>query len=408
MRIRGSHIVVVVIAALGGLLLLVMLGPSSAREKDHDDFIQEARKLQLSKSGSSEVAGDMPSVETEPGAGAQLALETTEFDMGLISNSKTTTKDLMVYNKGKRDLKISTIKTTCGCTVGTFNPKAPRPGYNEDVVIRPGEKLPMKVMLDPFRVAGFYSHKTLTIYSTDMTNPTQEVEVYSHIEPEYTLEPESLDFGTIEMGTPATQKIRIRQASATPVKIKDVEITARRKRTEPRDVHREALENQDPFTLELKDVPASEWKAPDRPEWDVTVSLASSLPLGTFQSQFYILSDVKRVPKFGYTLKADVRTFFRVEPPIIRVRDKATPGQEKVATATILSEQPFTLEGLSITGKDLSVSTRPGDQPNTMFVDVNVLATAEPSLKTETISMKVKSGEKSVDYSTRVFVSVMK
>ncbi|MFA6243104.1 MAG: DUF1573 domain-containing protein [Candidatus Hydrogenedentales bacterium] len=407
MRIRGSHIVVVVIAALGGLLLLVLLGPSSAREKDTDDFIEEVRLRQEAATGSTS-AGDMPSVETEPGAGAQLEVETTEFDMGVISNSKTTTKDLMVYNKGKRDLKISTIKTTCGCTVGTFNPKAPRPGFNENVVIPPGGKLPMKVMLDPFRIAGFYSHKTLTIYSSDMANPTKEIEVYSHIEPEYTLEPETLDFGTVEMGAPAVKKVRIRQASATPVKIKDVEITARRKRAEPRDAHREALEKQDPFTLELKEVPASEWKAPDRPEWDVTVSLAPSLPLGTLQSQFYILSDVKRVPKFGYTLKADVRTFFRVEPPILRVRDKATPGQEKVATATILSELPFTLEGLSITGKDLSVSTRPGDQPNTMFVDVNVLASAEPSLKTETISMKVKSGEKSVDYSTRVFVSVMK
>lgn len=404
MKLRASHIVVLVLIALGAVVLLVLLGPSSAVQRDSGDFLAEARALQKTGAGSTTVAGDLPPVTADPGSVPVIEVETTEFDVGVISNSEPTTKELLVHNKGKRDLKITSIKTTCGCTVGTFDKSSKRPGVTEDAVIPPGSKLPMFVTINPYRIPGFYSHKTLTIYSSDPVNPTTEVQVYAHIDPEFILEPDSLDFGTIELGTPVTKEVRIRQAGTTPMKLEKVETPSPRGR---RDLRGSAPKEDELFSVALAEIPSSEWKQPGHPEWKVTVTLSPNLPIGTFQNQFYIFSDAKRLKKFGYTMKADVTTFFRVEPPIIRVRDKVAVGQDKIATASILGEQPFEVQELSITGKDLTVTTRPGDQPNTVFVDLSVAPDAKPGFKTEMISMIVKSGDKTVPYSTRAFVSIM-
>lgn len=188
------------------------------------------------------------------------------------------------------------------------------------------------------------------------------------------------------------------------MKLEKVETSSPRGRRDLRDT---VSKKDEPFSVEMVELPAGEWKQPEHREWKVTVTLSPSLPIGTFQNQFYIYTDAKRLGKFGYTMKAEVKTFFRVEPAIIRVRDKVAVGQEKIVTATIISEQPFQLEDLSITGKDLTVTSRAGDQPNTMFVDLGVASDAKPGFKSETIAMKVKSGDKTVPYSTRALVSVM-
>lgn len=404
MKLRASHVVVLVLLGIGTLVLFVVLRPSSAGQKESGDFLEQARAWQESDVGTKSVAGGVPPVTEDPSVSARLEVETTEFDMGVISNAEPTTKELKVRNTGKRDLKITTIKTTCGCTLGTFNRNSKRPGYDENAVIPPGGEMPMYVTVNPFRVPGFYSHKTLTIYSSDVVNPTLEVQVYAHIDPEFILEPDSLDFGTIEYGSSATKEVRIRQAGTKPLKLEKVETPSPRGRRDLRDT---VKKEDEPFAVALQDVPENEWKEPGHREWKVAVTLSPNLPLGVFQNQFYIYSDAKRVSKFYYTMKADVKTFFRVEPALIRVRDKVTAGQEKIATATILSEQPFELEDLSISGKDLSLSTRPGETPNTVFVDVNVAPDAKPGFKTETITMKIKSGDKSVPYSTRALVTVM-
>jgi hypothetical protein len=96
-----------------------------------------------------------------------------------------------------------------------------------------------------------------------------------------------------------------------------------------------------------------------------------------------------------------------VEPTLLRVRDAAKPGQADVITATVIGEKPFEITGLSITGSDLRVQSKPGQDPNVALITVSVGPDAKSGMKTETISMKVKSGDKTVDYSTRVFVSII-
>jgi hypothetical protein len=405
MRIRSKHIVVLFLVLMGAVILVAVLRPSSADQKDSSDFIEQARLLRESGKGSPVGEGEAPAVSSDPTNVPKIEAETQEFHMGVIANDQKTTKQMMVFNRGKRDLLISAVKTSCGCTLGTFRSGQPNPAKPEDVVIAAGGRAPLSITVDPFRIPGFHAEKSLTIYSNDSTSPMLEIEVITDVAPEYDLDPPTLDFGSVDMGTPAEAHIRVRQASAKSIHIRGVEPTGR---TAGRIAAGPGGTGEpEPFTVELHETPKDQWETPDRSEWDIAVRLAPTLPFGPFRGRFYIESDAKRIPKAVYSIQADVKSFFRVEPGILRVRDAAKPGQADVAIDTVIGEKPFEILDLEISGTDLRVQAKPGQDPNVTLINLSAAPNARPGMKTETISMKVKSGDKTVDYSTRVFVSVI-
>lgn len=62
-----------------------------------------------------------------------------EFDFGIIANDKIVTHDFIVFNKGNGHLLIHNVRTSCGCTVGSFDS-----GH-----IKPGGKGIIKIQFDP-------------------------------------------------------------------------------------------------------------------------------------------------------------------------------------------------------------------------------------------------------------------
>ncbi|HEX71813.1 MAG TPA: DUF1573 domain-containing protein, partial [Candidatus Hydrogenedentes bacterium] len=110
-----------------------------------------------------------------------------------MSNTANTEHRLKVFNHGKAPLRIFDIKTTCAaCTIGFMPP--------ERAVIPPGGESHIEVVFIPRGVHGFFSHKTLTIYSNDPKQPALMVNVKASVDPEFALEPEEIDFGTLQKG----------------------------------------------------------------------------------------------------------------------------------------------------------------------------------------------------------------
>ncbi|GMV90281.1 MAG: hypothetical protein AMXMBFR82_00590 [Candidatus Hydrogenedentota bacterium] len=407
MRIRSSHVIAGTLVLIGGFFLVAYIRTSGATKLDGDsrDFLEEVSALRESGQGSSSHDGLIAGGGANTPGAAKIEVETTDFNMGVVDNTKPTTATMAVYNRGDAPLKILDIRTTCGCTQGQMTKNVTGENGKAETVIPPNAKMDMTITLDPFRVPGFHSRKVLTLMSSDPVTPSLEVAVEAQVLPEFTMEPESLELGTIQNGESTEARVVLREANATDLEVTEVRPgrNATRK-SGPEDTDVDSGEIQ--YTLDLKERPQSEWADPERKEWEIVVKFAPDLPVGTFSDSFYILTNTKRVDRFAYRVSANVESFFSVTPTMLSVRNAVDPGSSQIATAVVSSETDFSLDDVEVTGEAFSVAVRDGDKPNTKFLDLGVRPDAGPGLKNESVSFTVRSGDKAVKHTMRAFASV--
>jgi hypothetical protein len=100
-----------------------------------------------------------------------LKFSETQYDFGKIDEGKVVEHTFNFLNSGKATLKISEIKTSCGCTAALVS--------NEK--IGPGEEGTLLVELDTKNRKGKMS-RTITIKSNDPKEPTKVLTVYADIQ----------------------------------------------------------------------------------------------------------------------------------------------------------------------------------------------------------------------------------
>jgi hypothetical protein len=59
---------------------------------------------------------------------SQIILETARLDLGEVVNGEVITRDVLVKNRGKRELVVEAVTTSCGCTRATLEPMTIAPG----------------------------------------------------------------------------------------------------------------------------------------------------------------------------------------------------------------------------------------------------------------------------------------
>ncbi len=84
---------------------------------------------------SSEVINNPASAEgkTNPGILPEITFEKDEHDFGRLMQGETVTYGFKFRNTGKSDLLISSVSSSCGCTVTDY-PSDPIPAGNEGVI----------------------------------------------------------------------------------------------------------------------------------------------------------------------------------------------------------------------------------------------------------------------------------
>jgi len=87
--------------------------------------------------------------------------EGTSFDFGVLVEGEKVAHSFKYKNVGKSDLIISSVSTTCGCTVPTFS-KNP---------LKPGEEAELEVVFSSSGKRGM-QHKTITILANTQPNRT--------------------------------------------------------------------------------------------------------------------------------------------------------------------------------------------------------------------------------------------
>ena len=311
-----------------------------------------------------------------------IVLPGTEFDMGLLPNDEESVRSFPIRNTGAAPLRISGISTMCGCTKGEI--------AEEDKVIPPGGEAQVRVTFFPTKMSGFESRKQLTIRSNDPNRSGASVTVVARVKPEFNVEPDTLQFGSVDKGATPEAFMHFRPGADEDVLLKNVEPGRR----------------PEHYELTWDELPESEWRAPGRPEYRIRVRLLPSIPVGTFYDAIYLDTTCKRLPRYRCAIHADVASFYTVEPRMLAARRRVAPGQKQIARAVIKADRPFEVINLAVSDERLVVAAQQGGDDRTMLIDVDVAPDAGDGLVRATVTFTVASDDRAIDHSIRAYASV--
>lgn len=271
------------VCSIAGLLLVLSLpaaltGCGPAEHQSEEDFLNAVRGTE---NVGDEADGTVPPVDRPMDEVAKARVETNDLDLGLVPNDRISHHKLKVYNDGKMPLKITKIDTTCACTMGHITP--------ENATVQPGQESWIDVTLDPNRVMGFKSHKTLTITTSDPAQGQIAVDVRARIEPEFALDiDEELALGDFAKGDRIERRIRFRQVQEGPVTVLGVEPIS----TGARAAKIAGLD------IRVDEIPEAEWQTAGKREYDIVIATTPEITAGAFERTLVMRTDVPRLQRF--------------------------------------------------------------------------------------------------------------
>ena len=291
----------------------------------------------------------------------QLSAQTVDF--GVVPNNELSSREVEVFNAGTGDLVIKGVKADCGCTEAQI----------ADSVIKPGAKTVLTIKVNPAKLEGFGSKKQVMLFTNQPGRPRETIPVTVKVDPEFLVEPSTLDFGKISKGQRTEATVLVRQLGAEPVEVTGLT----------------PAPQSDGLECSFEKRPQEQWVASDRPEYTLHIAVSPDAPSGPFLAQVVLGTTCRRVPRFTIPVKADIAALYTVSPRRLRL-EPMVPGQRAAGTITFNANDPLTLRGASVTGNDFEVSTSPGAAPNTASVVVSVRPDATPGNKWETVSVTVE------------------
>jgi hypothetical protein len=383
MKIRSNHVtaaVLVLVAAFIGAAYYRsqhLPTPAAVPSAPTDDpFLKEAHALQA-RTSEEQGVGALPPI-TNPDAIPMIEVETLHLDLGVISHKEIAHTKLSVMNKGKGTLKLSDIRTSCACTQGVIPPQY--------AALAAGQKGFIEVSIDPFRIPGFHSQKTLTIMSGDPSKPALDVKVSATVDPEFDLVPDELDFGDVQKGETPEKTFLVRQHGDEPFELKGAE-----------EAGAEEASKQGALRVSYEKIPESEWATPGKVEYRVKVGLEPLIGPGTFDNRVVLQTTTERLPKMWYHVKGAVKACYQVMPvypkPLLIKRD--TP-----MIAMISADQPIEIADIEAPAI-FAVTPKPTDDPKKVNLVVSLVGDSQGRTE-EDVRFTVKAGDNAYPERIRV------
>lgn len=150
---------------------------------------------------------------SQPGE-ADIDFDTRLVNLGSVDPGGRKEQMIKVYNRGTKDLVISQVKSSCGCT-------AVWPLKNNGL-IKPKEYQELMITLESKDGKSIPARSRITFHSNDPAEPTCYIETQVEIKTYFSVEPKSVNLGQIVQGEETSSRVVIASLEKTPIKIKNI------------------------------------------------------------------------------------------------------------------------------------------------------------------------------------------
>jgi hypothetical protein len=141
----------------------------------------------------------------------QIAFKETVFDFGKVEQGDQVNHLFRFTNQGGRDLRIESVKTSCGCTAAVISSEVTTPGSEGTISAT-------------FDTSKFFGEKVkqVTVHSNDPVNPVVTLTLQGEIAVEVEVNPAQLYLGKVRRGASATHVIELLHDASKPISITNV------------------------------------------------------------------------------------------------------------------------------------------------------------------------------------------
>jgi len=203
------------------------------------------------------------------------------FDFGKVEQGEQVVHMFRFINQGGQDLRIESVKTSCGCTAAVISAD----------VTSPGQEGTISATFDTTHFSGEKA-KGVTVYSNDPQQPVTTLTLQGEITVEVTADPAQLYIGRVHRGDELTISIDVFYDADKPIEITKVENSHPSVSVQPEDLTKDGKKGK-----------------------KLLVTLKKNVPLGRLNDQITVTTTSQKKPKVEIPVFGSIEGDMIVLPP---------------------------------------------------------------------------------------------
>lgn len=240
-----------------------------------------------------------------------------KHDFGNVAKGADARHHITIKNLYEEEVRVLNVGTTCGCT-------AAKP---DKELLRTGEVATIEVQMNTVKFSRQKnSNVDVTLSFTDKqgltSSKTIRIPISAYIRPDVVIEPGGVNFGSVDVGAGAEQRVRVSYAGRS-------------------DWHITRVETASPY-LQAQAVETS--RSAGTVRYDLIVRVTPQAPLGQLLDKVTLHTDDQASPTVPVLVEAKVEPDIVVTPSIVTLGAALKPGEEKTYTVVLKGKKPFTIE----------------------------------------------------------------
>lgn len=243
---------------------------------------------------------------------ARKMFEVTSHDFGTVARGAKAEFEFKLKNLYEEDVHIAGVRTSCGCTT---------PRVTKETL----KSLESAAVVATYNTSSFYGSKSATITVViDKPFPAEvQLTVSGYIRSDVVFNPGSLNFGSIQQGSPAERSVTVTYAGRTDWRIADVRSTYGHVEVQLSEPERSGNQTR----------------------YEMFVRLLPDAPAGLVNTELSIVTDDVSLKNFPLSVEANIVSPLTVSPSTLSL-GVVKPGQTVTKQLLVRAKEPFKITGV--------------------------------------------------------------
>lgn len=238
---------------------------------------------------------------------ASKMFKATSHDFGTVAKGSKATYRFKLQNIYEEDAHIQSVRSSCGCTT-------PQIAKADLKTWQVGE------IIAEFNTRNFTGHKsaTITVVFDKPFHAEVQLHITGFIRSDVVTEPGSIDFGNVDLGAAATQKLQVVYAGRDDWKILDAKTA-------------------DPwYEVEMNEVA----RGGGRVAYELLVRLLPDAPVGYLKDQLILVTNDAKAREFPVDMQGRITSDITISPDNLFL-GVVHPGQKVTKNLVVRGKRPF-------------------------------------------------------------------
>jgi hypothetical protein len=252
---------------------------------------------------------------------AEKTLSDLKHDFGSVARGADASHIITVTNIYEEDLRLLHVGTTCGCTAAKPDKDLLKTGEVANIVVKMNTVKFQRQKNSNVDVTFSFTDKRGLTASKKVRIP-----ISAYIRPDIVIEPGGVNFGLVESGAGAEQRVRVSYTGRSNWNIREVN-------------------TGNPY-LSAEAVETS--RQAGAVKYDLVVRVSPEAPLGVLRDKLVLKTADANVPVL---VEAKVEPDIVVTPSVVTLGKLLKPGEEKTYTVVLKGRKPFVIEKIECNSK---------------------------------------------------------